>query len=247
MNFIKIPNNLINDVTYIKRYGKRLPYVVTELILHENKMNVSVFSLNNLIVRSGIKPRKGKGNSNEQFRELFKMLIDNGIVELIDSLKDIEINKMIECKLNIPYDYNANGQSVGWFKVNIQDYLKIINSKNKLNRITTINLYYYLLTNIFRRNDGIDNIHITGGSAEAYFDNQNSIIKYLGISKDTLRKHLEELNKLGLIYYNNIGRIVKDNKVKDANMVYATDEEELKEGLKQSLYYWESEGWKLID
>ena len=108
-----------------------------------------------------------------------------------------------------------------------------------------LNLYCYIISKIIRRNDGVDNINITGGNAEVFWCSQEEICNNLDITKPTLNTYLKKLEELDLIYCDNIGYIKKDGCIATPHNVYAETRDELKEGLKQSKYYWESQGWKV--
>lgn len=244
-DFIKIPTKIILDKCCLNRYNKKLPYIITELYLAEDRRSKVKITIKELILTLGQKPSRTKGRNIDQFKHLVSLLFEDDIISRDDN-GIISVDSLIKGKLNIPYDYNENNETIRWFKVKINDYFKVIESKNKLNKITLLNIYYYILSRIIRRNNKIENINITGGMAEAFFDTYDSISKHLGVSKNSLKTYTDELRNLKLVYCGNIGKITNGEVIREANMVYATNEDELKEGLKQSKYYWESQGWKLI-
>lgn len=244
--FLKIPKKFILDKSYINRYGDKFLYSISELILYEDKRNILRFSIRCLIEGLNMKPKTGKGKINEQFKTIIDKLIDDFILLSSNDKKSIDIDRVIKGSLNIPYETNEKQEHINWFGVELEDYIKIINSDNKLNKCKMLNIYYYILARIIKRNEEIHNINITGGYAEVFFDSQDLISKQLDISRDTLRKYIKELTKIGLIYSGNIGKITNGEYVRESNMVYAINESELKEGLKQSKYYWEDLGWKII-
>ena len=60
-------------------------------------------SLEYLVTSCGYKPRTGKGNSNEQFKECLLQLVEVGILEDIDNtVKNCKANSLIICRLNLP-------------------------------------------------------------------------------------------------------------------------------------------------
>lgn len=246
MCFLKIPKKFILDKSYINRYGDKLLYTISELTLYEDKRGLVRFSIRCLIEGLNMKPKTGKGKINEQFKKIVDTLIEDFILLSDNNINKIDIDKIIKGNLNIPYEVNEDNEHINWFRVEEGDYLKIINSDNKLNKCKLLNIYYYILARIIKRNKEVKDINITGGYAEVFFDSQDLISKQLDISKDTLRKYIKELTKLKLIYSGNIGKITNGEIVKEANMVYSTNEDELREGLKQSKYFWEDKGWKII-
>lgn len=245
-DFLIIPKKVILNKNLISNLGNKLPYTISYLICATNKFNKCYFSLENLITTSGNSLRTGLNRNNEQFRSIIKELVNYNLLSVDCNMDKVNLATLIKGELLKLYDTNDKGQKINWFSVGIDDYLKILNSKTKLNKITLINLYFYILARIIRRNDKIKNITITGGVAEVFWKSQNNICKDLNISKQTLNTYLKHLKKLELIHYGNIGKIKKDKTIMEAPNIYATDEMELKYGLEQSKYYWENQGWKVI-
>lgn len=245
--FIIIPKKIILDGDFSKDYDCKTPYVIAYLMCCCNKIGKCYFSLEDLIIKSGCKPKTGNNKTNERFRKIISGLVKEGILNLDVDISTVNINYLVRCDLNIPYELNKNSQRVNWFSLSVNNYLKILESENELNKFTLTNIYFYILARIYRRNDSINNIRITGGTAEVFWSSQNSIGKDLNLAKVTLNAYLAYLKSLNLIYYGNIGKIEKDNSIIEANNVYATNKEELKDGLKQSKYYWENQGWELVN
>jgi GIY-YIG catalytic domain len=241
-NFIIIPKKIILERDYLDSCGDKFTCILTELILSENKQGYVKFSIEDLITTLGIKPRSGEGRMNNQIKNIIEFMVKENILVTDIEINKIRINELIKCKLHVPYETNKDGKPINWFKVNVDDYLKILNDKSKLNKSTLTNIYFYILTRVHRRNAHVENIRI----AEVFLENQDDMCGKLDISKATLNLYLNQLRELGLIFYGNMGKMVKNNTIREANNVYALDEEELKDGLNQSLYYWENQGWKLV-
>lgn len=68
-------------------------------------------------------------------------------------------------------------------------------------------------------------------------------MKRCEVSKDTLNGCLKELGGLGLICYDNIGYIIKNDKCRKASNVYALTYDNLELGLKASKKYYEDRGY----
>lgn len=242
-----IPKKIILGKANREKYGDKLAYILTELILCEDRKGSVKFSLYELISEAGLKPRGGKDGINEEIKSLIGVMIRDNMIFTNDNIESMRITSLIKCKLGDIYDINSNGQKINWFALDINNYLKILNDSSKLSKFTLINIYFYILARIIRRNDNISNIRITGGTAEVFWDSQDFICKELGVSKRTLNIYIKHLKNLELICYGNIGKLTKDNKIREANNVYAENKEELKEGLKQSKFYWENQGWELVN
>lgn len=244
--FIMIPKKIILDKNLLKEFDYKLPYVISYLTCTTNKLEKCYFSLEDLIITSGCSLRTGANRTNEKFKNIIRKLIDYELLNLNTNIDKINLTKLLKGRVILPYDINEKGHKINWFSLDMNNYLKIIDSETKLNKMTLINIYFYILARIIKRNDGISNISITGGMAEVFWEKQDNISKDLSISKQTLNTYLKFLKELGLIHYGNIGKIKRDKIIMEAPNVYAINEDELKYGLKQSLFYWENQGWKLI-
>lgn len=245
--FLMIPNKIILDKELLMRYDYKAPYILSYLMCTTNKFEKCYFSLEDLITTSGNKLRTGANRTNEQFKSVIKNFIEFNLLKIDVSIDKVNLTTLLKGQLFIPYDINNQGQRISWFSLDVNNYLKIINSKNKLNKTNLINLYFYILARIIKRNDGINNITITGGSAEVFWENQENMSKDLNISKQTLNTYLKYLKELNLIFYGNIGKVKKDKYIMEAPNVYSINNNELKYGLEQSKYYWKNQGWKLIE
>lgn len=244
MEFLKIPSNLIMD----KKYKSNLLSIIIYLSCCENKLNVCRFSFSEFIEYAlWSKPKYGKNSIVSEAKEFINYISDDEYFEVVGKLRNITLTTNITGKLNLKYELDSNGNPIKWFKLYIEDYKKILDLKGKLDKKKLLNLYCYILSRIIRRNDNINNINITGGNAEVFWCSQEEICNNLNITRQTLNTYLKKLNELNLVCYDNIGKLVKDNTIITPHNVYATNEQELKEGLKQSKYYWENQGWKVIN
>lgn len=233
------------DDTYLKKYGVKITAIICLLNVEKNIVGESTFSLNKLISKCGLKVDSHKGKSLDIFKELLQKLITDGI--LINTNIDIakaKPNDYIECVCNINLDVE-NDKNTNFFILKYKDLISIINSKKSV--IDNINLYSYILARKGNRDgDIINNITVTGGKAEVFYDSYEKISDDLNISKTKLSKCLNELVGLDLIKYGNIGLVTKDRKVITANNVYAISESELEYGLECSLKWYEKQGYKLV-
>lgn len=242
-----MPKKFVLEKVYRDRYGDKGFYILSELIISEDKRNDIKFSIEELVTRLGLKVRRGKDGVNKEIKQTIKLMIDDNMIFTNDDINVVKVGGLIRCTLGDIYEINDSMQKVNWFALDIKNYLKILNDTGNLSKFILINIYFYILARIVRRNDNISNIRITGGKAEVFWDSQDFICEELGLSKRTLNIYIKHLQQMKLICYGNIGRLTKNNKIKKANNVYAENEEELKDGLKQSLYYWENQGWELIE
>lgn len=243
-NFIMIPKGVILDREYSVSYSDKFICILTILFLFENKQSYVKFTIEDLIITSGSKPRGGKNGINNKVKSIIKLMIQNGILECDIDTNKITMNGLIKGKLHMPYEINSIGMAINWFKVDINKYSKILDNKTKKSKFTMTNLYFYILARIIRRNDNFSQANC---GAEVFWCSQEEMCNTLNITRQTLNTYLKALSNLGLIYYDNIGKLVKDNTIITPHNVYATNVQELKEGLKQSKFYWENQGWELVN
>ncbi|WP_053069907.1 hypothetical protein [Clostridium novyi] len=266
--FLILPNNLVwnywdRDNTYLKQYGDKIIHIFSYLQSNTTLLCQINFTIEDLILSCGLTPKTGKGKTNEQFKNILEDLKLRNILKIninFDFTK-AKIDKLIKLELNIPFEHDAEGNKVQFFTVGIHDYLKIMKYDGGLDKLILLKIFYYINARISRRkNDDISyinddnrmirvkNIIITGGKAECFYDNYSHISKDLKISEDTFKKYIKELNKLGLLFYDNIGIVQdKSGKKHTANNVYCVCKNELEEGLKQSKLYYKDQGYKILD
>ena len=243
--FVIIPNYFIwsyeeGEISLVKGLNSKMLNVISFIKAQSNIYGESNISLEFLVTSCGYKPRTGNGNSNEQFKECLLQLVEVGLLEDINNtIKECKVNTLIRCKLNLP---KVEKQ---FFKLNYSTVKEIL-SIEEGDKTTLLNVYCYILARIHRRKDskrlsnGDNAMPFSGisGRAEVFYDSQENIAYDLGIDKKTLTKHLKILAEARLIYYGNNGLIRNKAKetVKNANNVYALNEEELEAGLKQQAY-----------
>lgn len=264
-----LPNNLIydsqgKDNTLIKKYkSDKVIHILSYLDLYTNRLGKSIFSIKDIIVTSGLIPKTGKNNSIEQFKNILVRFQEDNIIQFNQTdkidLSKVKLNDMIKCEFNMPIVKDIDESNINFFCINHDKYLDLMdNYTGKLNRITLLKIYMYIVVRLSRRENIIvkdennndyklvNDINVHGGKAECFYEEYNKICRNLEIAKDTLNVYLKELNKLGLIFYDNIGLVKKDKYIHPANNVYCIDKDELKEALKQSALYYQEEGYKIL-
>lgn len=250
-SFIQFPNYLVwnykkSTDTLIHEYGDKILHILSYLDGGVTRLEDVTFSIENMIVSCGYIPKSGKGNINDQFRSIIIDLVSKGILEVKNN-KDIstcKITDFVRCEY-IPFA--EKDKLKGFFPVKHDNYLKIVNDDTKLNKLTLLKIYYYILARLNRRKDDkLKDVSATGGKAEVFWDSFYNICKDLDINDNTLTKYLEYLKELELICYGNIGMVQKNDVQSTANNVYAVDKAELKEGLNQSKLWHEDNGYILL-
>lgn len=225
-NFIMIPNNAVwnrdgKEELLIKKYGEKVSYILSYLDSNITRENRSVLSISDLIAKCGMKITNGNDGSVEQFKSLLiKLQADKIIADANVDLDKVKVNDYISCIFKMPLE-QKDGKNINFFKISRKDYLKVIASGNKCNKCELLKTYYYIMARM--------NIKLG-----YFYDKQEKIATELGLSKTTLNKYIEELEKIEIIHYGNIGLV--DGK--KANNIYSDSKEGLEKGLKESSKYY---------
>lgn len=250
-NFIMLANktlynHLESGDTYIKNISDKITYILSYLDCKTDRMGKSNFSIEDMVLCSGLKVDTHKGKSVDQFRQVLKLMQDKGFLEdvEVDFLK-VKPKDYISCVLNKQIPKDENGDYYWFFELDTELFLKLFyNTKTKNNKINLLNVYCYLFSRMTHYDDS--DICLNGG-ANVCFPNRDTMLEDLGIKSQLLDNCLKELKDLGLIVYDNIGYVQKDKKVKIANNVYSTDITYLKSGLKKSKEFYKNDGWKVLN
>lgn len=252
-NFIMLPNGLIwnyknsNDTMY-NMFGDKVNYVLSFLVSIRDRRSYSRFSLRDIIESCGLKCKRGEGKSINVFKELLTLLQTYNYIECDIDFNKVKENDFIKCKVLL--DFNTKEVTVQednatiienkkteFFKIDINDYYRLIESNSKLDTCTLVNIYFYIVARLR---------HEENKPAVCYMSYDN-ILKDLNISKNTLNKYLSYLKDNKFIYYDNIGTIEKGNKKLTANNVYSLNEIDLKLGLEESKIHYKIEGYTILN
>lgn len=242
--FIKLPNSLVWDVggkrenTYSCEYSDKLCHIWSIFDCLLNRVGTISFSLEQLITTCNMKVDSHKSKSVDQFRNILigleeKKFITNAKCDL----KSIKPKELITCEYSIPQQVDKDSKDTQFFQVYREDYLKLLNCETKLNKITLMYIYYYLLA---RMSNG------KGDTTIYCFPKYEDITKDLNISETTFNTYANELQTLELIAYGNIGLITKNDEKKQANNVYCRHVSHLQNALDISKNYWMAEGFKIV-
>ena len=244
VNYIALPNNSVwcvekGEVSWVNVDDKIIA-VLSFIKGATNNFGVCWFPFDELIKRCGRKPRNGKGNTNEQFKNTLLQLIDMGILEDIDnSIRDCKLSSCIKCKLNL----QVNTQFF------ILDYSKVkqIMEIECSNNISLLNTYCYILAKL-RKREGSTDLVQSGGHAICMYEKQSTMAENLDISVSKLNEFLNLLIANKMIFKGNIGQVKEANGlVHDANNVFVIDEDELEQALIESVYHYKKKGCKVLD
>ena len=254
--FIKLPNNLIwtydeGEVSLTSVLGSKTIMVLSNLAFRCNPLGMCGFTLEDIIIDLGYKPKAGKGKMNEQIKDLLVELEKIGyITEVSAPISDIKSNTFVRCRINNNIPKNEDGDDCNFFKLYYKDYVKIIDLVSTCKKDIILNSYCYINSRIKHR--GKDNRSVgqyswrSEGKAEYTYFTYEEAVKDLGITEVTFKENIEILSQYELIAYGNIGLIKKDDKTRMANNVYVVDIEELKPALNDSKYYYTENGYEIL-
>ena len=251
-NFIMLPNNLVwshkdKDKTMYNIFGDKLPYVLSFLVSIRDRRSISRFTLKYLIENSGNKIDRHKGKNLDKFKELLSLLQTYKYIECDIDLSKVKENDFIVCKVLLDFKTKEvtiqdNDETIienkftEFFKIDIDEYYRLIESNSKLDTCTLVNIYFYIVARISNKNN----------KAKVCYMSIDNILKDLNISKNTLTKYISYLKDNKFIYFDNIGTIEKDGKKLTSNNVYSLDKDNLKLGLEESKIYYKVQGYTIL-
>lgn len=251
-NFIMLPNNLVwnyedKDKTMYNIFGDKLPYVLSFLVSIRDRRSISRFTLKYLIESCNYKVDRHKGKNLDKFKELLSLLQTYKYIKCDTDLSKVKENDFIVCKVLLDFKTKEvtiqdNDETIienkftEFFKIDIDEYYRLIESNSKLDTCTLINIYFYIVARISNKNN----------KAKVCYMSIDNILKDLNISKNTLNKYLTYLKDNKFVCFDNIGTVENGNKKLTANNVYALNENDLKLGLEESKIYYKVQGYTIL-
>ena len=217
---------------YLNFEDKKTLSILIDLNYWKNSDNLVNITLDKIIKDCGYAPKTGKGKSNEKFKTSLCFLQEKNIIECEYNLKEIKLKQMITIKLE-PYSKERSNIMIYY-----SAYKKIMEDNVKSNMKDNMLLIYLLI----KKGIGAKNTY--GKEIKYKMITNKTLMKKSNTSKDTLNGCIKEISGLGLLCYDNIGYIIKNDKCKKAVNVYALDYEGLDIGLKASKKYYEEKGYK---
>jgi len=259
-SFIMFPNSLVwnhknTEDTYSNKniYGEIIVHIFSYLDGMENRLGKTFFTIEHMIIFSGMAVNTRKDKSFDQFKEVLIYLQSKKIIVCDVDFTKIKPKDSITCEFIMPIEKNENGKNTRFFNITHENYLDIMDRyEGKLSKLTLLRFYYYINARISRRETQIidgkvicNDIVFNGGKANCFYDKYSVICDELKIAENTWTSYTQELKKLELIFYDNIGKVKKNDNKHIANNVYCVDVCELKEALNQSELYYISHGYTI--
>jgi hypothetical protein len=241
--FVKLPNDLFykkeNEGNSILKQinNNKVVMILDYIYTSTNRKNITKFTLEDMVISCGFKCDTHKKSNNEQFREILAQLKELRIIKSEYEMKDIKINQMITCTLEIDL-------SNKFIQIYDSERDKILNQNNiKIDNIKLFIYYCYLKSRIYKRSEEEGLLAIRGGRAEVTWVSYYKINDDLGLSHETIKKYNDVLVNINLIRIGDAGKWHyledKTKQMKDSANIYALyDVEEgewilnLKEGIK---------------
>ena len=208
-NFTIIPNQLFygadeKESLFQQHKDYKLLCVMDYLYINTNRRGISVFSLENMIVESGFVPKRGKGKSIEQFKEILKFLQFNNVIDNTLNVDDMGLKDFMTCTYQ-GIKKNKDGNNICFTMLKDEYKEKILSYKDtKIDNLKLLFYFCYLSSRMYKRSsDG--NIECIGGHAEVCFPSYKTISDDIAIKDDTIKQYNDILVGLDLIKIGNIG------------------------------------------
>jgi hypothetical protein len=212
---IDTDNDIINiPMNIVLENDDKILYTYIYLYMNTNKLNESIFSLEDLIVSYGLKINSGKGKSNELFKNTLNTMCINEYIHCNTNISDLKLNKLYRCRLI--------KDSSTIIKVHYKNIEKILNLKLKESNVTILRTYIYLLyqlNSIYNISTGISNI-----------------ANIINIAENTMTRYLNILRENNLIYFYDAEYINTSFGTIRGGTYYATNENNLNT-IKENIEY----------
>lgn len=252
-NGFLVPNNLLIEVnksqSWLSNMDNKAGIIMCYLFNAQRRTNnLCSFTLEDMIIWCGFSPHRSKGRTNDKF----KFILNN-----LNQLKAIKSNiDLLNVKPNeyITVEYNAisyyENRYYGYSYCSVDSFDKIIKlDLPAIEKCNLLNVYLYISARVSYRTKG-DAIEISGGKSESCWFSYETIAKELNISLRSISTYISTLKNMDLIDYSNVGKLINSKSVviNGANVYVLCSTNDyklhLKEGLKESLYYFNSIGYE---
>lgn len=221
--FSMLPNKFFyydnNSLLNLFDYDERLILIFDYLYCYTNRLNICIFSLEDMITYCGFVPDRNKNRINSQFKSILLKLKElNLIIDINKCLESIKPNQLIRVKLNI-LDLDNKNNYVNFFQLYKTDRNKILNqSIEKLENIKLLMYYCYLLSRMYKSKKYGD------VKPESCYPSYEQITKDTNLADKTITKYNDILVKLDMIRIGNAGLYYYPNdinkKMYESNNVY---------------------------
>lgn len=217
--------------------------VLDYLYTYTTRNSLTVFTLEDLIITSGYKPNRSKGQTNEQFKNILVKLQELKIIDSTIDMNNIKPSQFIKCTLDL-FNKDSKNNDIEFIQLYDYEKDKIIRCVYDVDRSRLLFYYCYIKSRIYKRAKG-DDVVIGGGRSEICYPSYQRIKYDLGLSDSVIDKYnniLVELDMIridnaGLWYYkNDKNKVVRESP--NFYTLYTEQEEVWKNNLKQAIKYY---------
>lgn len=249
--FSKLPNQLfytydndIIDKSILEQcnYDYKVLLVLDYLYTNTNRKDITMFTLEDMVISCGFKVDNHKGKINDKFKDILVKLQESKIIVTDTDLSKIKSKELIKCKIDI-FEKDDNDNDIKFIQLFDSEKDKILNyDKEKIDNLKMLYYYCYLKSRMFKRQKG-DDLVIYGGKAEVCYPSYKKINEDIGLTDTIIKKYNDILVELNLIRIENAGLFYyltdKNKVVRESPNIYTlyTENKEvwqnnLKEGIK---------------
>lgn len=201
-----IPNILFSksddkESLFSKCNDYKLLSVMNYLHINTNRLGETLFTLKDMIFKSGVKFNAGKGKSNDQFKKLLLLLQEEGLLSNNFNVNEIKPTELIRCTYDA-FEKDKEGNNIRFSMIEC-DVIEKIRSycDEKIDNNRLLYYYGYLSYRMYKRS----NAEVVGGRAEVCFPAYKTITEEIGITDATIKAYNDILIKLDLLRVANAG------------------------------------------
>lgn len=210
-NFTILPNNLFYTKDDTKSIFKltnnhKTILVLDYLHINTNRLGITKFTISDIITSYGFKPRTGRGNINEQIRNILIQLQKNDVIDIVGDidLSTVNINKLISCNYK-GISKNNDGDNVEFTTVDYDICHKILAYRDdNIDNVKLLFHYCYLACRMHKRKKG-ESLSKDGGRAEVCYPSYEDITNNTNLKSDTIKQYNDILLKNNVLRIGNCG------------------------------------------
>ena len=242
--FSKLPNKLLLPLGEEEKsifqliLDDKVILVLDYLYINTNRIDESIFSINNIVTTYNFKIDLHKNKINDKIRCILKKLNELKVIEIYGDIEKIKNNDFAKCKILIDLENN-------FFILKRNELKSILEYKNKsIDNMILLKLFCYLKARIYKRENKKE-LYLNGGKAETCYPSYSKIYNDINISEGIINKYINILVELNLIRYDNAGVYYHKSNIKikqESPNTYALYDKEgyYKDELKESIKFFRS-------
>ncbi|MCR1933879.1 hypothetical protein NSA27_04075 [Clostridium tepidum] len=254
--FSKLPNQLfytydndIIDKSILEQcnYDYKVLLVLDYLYTNTNRKDITMFTLEDMVISCGFKVDNHKGKINDKFKDILVKLQESKIIVTDTDLSKIKSKELIKCKIDI-FEKDDNDNDIKFIQLFDSEKDKILNyDKEKIDNLKMLYYYCYLKSRMFKRAKN-DDIAKSGGRSEICYPSYKTINFDLKLTDETISKYnniLVELNLIrienaGLFYYaNDKNKVVREST--NIYTLYTKQQDEWQNNLKEGIKFYKKQ------